>query len=218
MCRIFFTAACLLVFSTAAMAAAAGEERHDEVLRLLEQIEEKTSGIRTLKTEFVQEKNLAAFTHGIVLRGRVFMRKPGRLAWHVDEPLRYSVLITEKAVSQWDEDTDRVDEIPLADNPVLNTALRQMTVWFSGRYSVLLEDYEVNVSRESPLVLEFLPREDTVIGKAIRSISIGLGEDRRYLKWIKILEAGGDSTTITFHNTVLNAPLKDGDFEVKGRV
>lgn len=125
------------------------------------------------------------------------------------------MVITDKSIRQWDEDTNQVQEIVLAKNPVLKNVLNQLTVWFSGNYSPLLEVNEVRQLRNDPLVLEFIPREKNIAKKVIKSIVITFREDGKYLKQIKILEVSGDITTITFINTILNAPFDDASFEVK---
>lgn len=183
---------------------------------VLARLESNVSSIRTLSAAFVQKKNLAAFSHEIEMSGMVHIKKPSTLAWHVKEPIRYSVLITDSFIRQWDEDTDRVEELSFKSNPMLSTVLEQITVWFEGRYASLDKDYQIEMATASPVVLRFTPLEGNMASKAIASISVGLEEDERYLKWIRIEELGGDKTTITFMDTKFNLPLTDKHFEVKG--
>jgi len=184
----------------------------------LRRLGEKISAFKSLKTDFIQEKELAIFKNKIILKGRIYLQKPDRLAWHVDKPVKYSVVITDKSIRQWDEDTNQVQEIVLAKNPVLKNVLGQMTVWFSGNYSSLLEDNNVQVLQKSPLIIEFTPKETNISKKVIKNITITFREDEKYLKQIRIQENSRDVTTIIFLNTVLNAPVDSSSFEVKGRV
>jgi len=184
----------------------------------LRRLGEKISAFKSLKTDFIQEKELAIFKNKIILKGRIYLQKPDRLAWHVDKPVKYSVVITDKSIRQWDEDTNQVQEIVLAKNPVLKNVLNQLTVWFSGNYSPLLEDNNVQVLQKSPLILEFTPKETNIVKKVIKNITITFREDEKYLKQIKIQENSRDVTTIIFINTILNAPVDSASFEVKGGV
>lgn len=195
-----------------------GEDVSSEIHDLLRKLGENVASFQNLKTDFVQEKNLAIFKNKITIKGRIYLQKPNKIAWHVDEPVKYSVVITEKSVRQWDEDTNRVQEIVLSGNPIFQNVLNQLTVWFSGDYVSLLKDYNVRILKKSPLVFEFSPKENNVTGKIIKSISIGFREDERYLQQIKILELSGDSTIIIFKDTIFNAPINNLDFEVKRRV
>jgi len=130
----------LLLLLTVLMAgtSSAASTEAPGVSELLTRIGEKVAEFKTLKTDFVQEKNLAIFKRKIIMRGRIYLQKPNTIAWHVAKPVKYSVLITDTAIRQWDEDTDQVQEIPFSKNPVFKIVLNQLTTWFLGNYGSLL--------------------------------------------------------------------------------
>lgn len=215
---VLFTLLLFLVASSASTEAKAESmQESSDITDLLRKLGQKVSDFKTLKTDFVQEKNLAVFQNKIVLKGRIYLQKPNRIAWHVDKPVKYSVLITDKVIRQWDEDTNQVQELPLSKNPVFKVVLGQLTTWFSGNYITLLDDYTLQVKKQSPFIFEFIPKETNFAKKVILSITVTFRDDARYLKQIKILETSGDSTIITFYNTVLNPPLEDHFFQVERR-
>ncbi len=196
--------------------SAATAPQRDDLSALLNTIGKTVSDFTSLKTEFTQEKEMAMFKEKLVLKGRIYLLKPGKIAWHVDSPVRYSVLITDTLIRQWDEDTNKVQELSLARNPIFQNVLNQLTVWFSGEYASLLAINDVRVKQKEPLILEFIPLEKNISKKVIKSVTITFREDLKYLKRIQIREINGDTTTITFTNTQLNAPLNNASFEVKG--
>ncbi|NVN91085.1 MAG: outer membrane lipoprotein carrier protein LolA [Desulfuromonadales bacterium] len=189
-----------------------------DMSQFLRELGKKASSFTTLKTEFTQEKKMAMFKEKLVLKGRIYLQKPNRVAWHVDAPLRYSVLITDKVIRQWDEETNKVQEISLAKNPIFQNVLSQLTVWFSGEYGSLLDVNDVRVVKRDPLVMEFVPKSNNMSSKVIKAITITFREDQKYLQQIRIQELSGDVTTLRFLNTIMNAPLDSRSFEVKGRV
>jgi outer membrane lipoprotein-sorting protein len=189
-----------------------------DIPAFLSALGKRASDFKTLKTDFIQEKRMAMFKEKMVMKGRIYLKKPNRIAWHVDSPLRYSVLITDKLIRQWDEDTDKVQEISLSKNPIFQNVLGQINVWFSGDYGSMLETNTIRVVKSDPLVLVFIPKDNNIAKKIIKSITITFRSDQKYLQQIRIQELTGDSTTITFSNTLLNTPLIDSNFEVKGRV
>lgn len=188
----------------------------NDMAALLGGLGKRIADFTTLKTDFIQEKEMALFKDKLVMKGRIYLQKPNKVAWHVDSPVRYAVLITDKLIRQWDEDTNAVQEISLAKNPIFQNVLNQITVWFSGEYGSLLATNDVRQVQSEPLALEFVPLEKNVARRVIQSITITFREDRKYLKQIRIRELNGDVTTITFVNTLLNIPLDSADFEVKG--
>lgn len=208
------------VLPAAAEGPAAGHAapQPSDVAALLDSLGRGVGRFRTLKTDFTQEKRLAVFQNTVLLRGRIFLQKPARIAWHVDAPLKYSVVISDASIRQWDEDTDRVQEITFAKNPVLQNVMQQLTVWFSGDYSSLLKDYDVLVDGERPVILRFTPKRTSAAAKVVKQVRIEFREDNKYLRKLTIIEQGGDSTSITFTGTLFDVPLDALDFEVKRRV
>jgi outer membrane lipoprotein-sorting protein len=176
----------------------------DEVLARLEK---KVSVVRTLQADFIQEKHLAVLDEPLILKGTIFMQKPSLFAWHVREPLRYSVVIQGETARQWDEDTEQVQKMSLSENPALKMAMGQMRDWFSGAYRSMLGEYEVAVVEEDPISLQFIPREGALAEKVIGSVTIIFEGDERYLRQIRVVEKRGDSTLLTFLDTLLNAPI-----------
>ena len=208
----------MMLFMPSISAAVETEKRapiDPALAAILARIEKNMSVIDTLRTEFTEEKKLAAFKNTIILKGRISLRKPGRIVLRVFEPTRYAVVITEKVVRQWDGDTGKVQEMRIDGNPVLRTVLEQMKVWFNGNYSSMVREYDIRVVQESPIVMEFIPRKGGVAGKMIKSVTIGFRGDGRCLESIHILEEGGDSSMMVFSGTELNPVLGKTEFELK---
>jgi outer membrane lipoprotein-sorting protein len=184
----------------------------------LGRLEERMSAVQTLTSGFVQEKRLAVLQQPLVLKGTIYMEKPALFAWHVREPVRYSMVIRDDVVRQWDEDTQRVQRITLSKNPAFKMVLWQMRGWFSGAYKSMLGEYEVRVLNETPVSLEFVPREGSFAEAAIESVTVVFGSDERYIREMHIAEKGGDSTLLSFVDTLLNAPIDPSAWQVEPRV
>lgn len=200
-----------LIIITACLwgAARAAADEPPAIKELLGRLEKQISGMQTLQTDFIQEKELAVFKQKIILKGTVFLQKPGQLAWHVKEPVRYSLIMKDGMIRQWDEETGNIQEISLSKNPAFQTALGQMQEWFSGTYTSLLKEYQVSIVSEKPLSLKFNPREDALAANVIKNVTVVFREDERYIHQIHIEEKSGDSTRLTFVNTRLNPSLDE---------
>lgn len=208
-----------LIFGICRLSEPAAQEssRPDasEIAAVLKRLEGKMSGIKTLRTGFNQEKNLAVFDRKLILKGTIFLQKPGLFAWHVKDPVRYSLLIKDSSITQWDEDSGKVQHMSLSKNPGYKIITRQLQEWFSGTYTSLLEQYKVTVLHHDPVCLKFDPRKGALAAQAITSVTVTFDKDERYIQKISIEEKNGDSTLLTFTDTQLNIPIDAGTWEVK---
>jgi len=189
-----------------------------DLYEVLHRLEDKTSEIRTLKTEFVQEKELAVFKEKIILKGMIFLQKPELFAWHIIEPLSYSMVIKGDILSQWDENTKKTQKISLSKNPAFQVAISQMKDWFSGKYTSMTEDYKIIILKKNPVSLKFIPKKNTMVSNVIGSVTVIFRYDERYIHQIYIKEKSSNSTLLTFVNTQLNIPLEASAWEVQPRV
>lgn len=208
----------LLVFSQAgftyAQETGIAAKNQTELNAVLSRLENKMAGTKTLKTDFVQEKELAVFKQKVVLKGSIYIEKPSRLAWHVNEPVKYIMIMSEDMISQWDEDTNKVQKISLSKNPAFEAAIGQMRIWFSGSYSPLMKDYEISLLREQPVSLKFIPKPATFAGNVIKSVTVDFRKDEQYINRIFIEEKSGDTTSLLFVDTRLNIPVEASAWKV----
>ena len=185
---------------------------------ILTTLQDKMSSVKTIQTDFIQEKNLALFKQKLTLKGKIFIQKPGMLSWRVFSPMRYSLVITNSNISQWDEDTNQVQSVSLAKNPSFQVAIQQMQNWFSGTYKSMQGDYQIRLISQQPLKLEFVPKEKSVPGNFIQQVTVLFQDDQQYIKEIEILEKSGDRTLLEFINPQLNQEISPVAWEVKADV
>src|ERR1035437_4516750 len=62
---------------------------------ILRGLEKDFAELRSVQTDFTEEKELAIFDRKIVLKGSIALEAASKLAWHVTEPLRYSLVIVD---------------------------------------------------------------------------------------------------------------------------
>jgi len=185
---------------------------------ILKDLEKVFKDVKTVATDFIQEKRLAVFKQTLVLKGKIFLENPGRLAWRVSTPLKYSLVISGDMLTQWDEDTNTIQKISLSSNPIFKVVSEQLQSWFRGEYLSLAKEYEIRLKNEKPVVvLAFIPRKESVTKKTIKKVVVTFRKDRRYVREILIEDKTGDSTKMTFIETVLNKPIKEEMWEVKAR-
>ena len=191
------------------------QENDVELIKNLTLIEGKMSNINTLATKFVQEKDLALFEQKLEIKGSLYLRKPSSFAWHIDTPLKQRIVLTGETVQQWDEDMNQVQKINLASNPSFSIITDQMRRWVSGSYLSLVDEYEIEIIQISPVKLKFIPFENSMAFKMIKSIVILFQKDEKYIDIIFISETNGDSTKFQFIETSINVKLDPRVWKVK---
>jgi hypothetical protein len=82
----------------------------------------------------------------------------------------------------------------------------------------MLGEYEVTVVEEDPISLEFIPRKASFAREAIDSLTVVFESDERYIRQIRIMEKRGDSTLLTFVDTLLDSPIDPSAWKAERRV
>ena len=89
----------------------------EDIHTVLGRLEAKAVQVNSMESNFVQTKKLVMFDKPLILKGKIFLKKPGQFAWHQSEHISYSLVIKGTFVRQWDGETGRVQEISVIDNP-----------------------------------------------------------------------------------------------------
>jgi outer membrane lipoprotein-sorting protein len=183
-------------------------------LDLMEGVQNHLKFITSVQADFIEKKNLAMLEHTLTISGHMAMEKPDRLIWVVRQPVGYAIRIRGDEVSQWDEDTNRVDVMHLGGDPTFKAVTEQMQAWFLGNYKVLGDSYDVFVNSRQPLSLRFVPRGDTMVAKMLKQVDVTFSSDERYIDGMVVQEAGGDTTTLNFLNARVNQPVENATWEM----
>lgn len=204
----------LIIVVAAELAAIAPGAEPDGLDAVLNRLERNVAAIRTVDTEFVQEKSLAVLKQKLVLHGRACIRKPEHFAWHVTQPTKFSMSIIGTRLRQWDAETGRTQKINLEKNVAFQAAAVQMRRWLSGDYAALRSNYTVELLSTNPVALRFVPMAGDAAEKFIASVTVSFRQDERYIDSLEIAEPGGDTTRLRFVNTVLNEELPDSVWQI----
>lgn len=205
-----FRAAHLMFGLLAVQIAVAAEPAAD----LLGPMEQAMADVRTVKTAFVQEKQMALFNHPLVTRGSIWVEPPNRLLWRVESPMRYALALDGSRIRQWDGETGKTTSLSMEGNPVFAAVTEQLNAWFGGRYGLLARDYDVERQAAAPATFTFVPKPTAPSAKMLESVTVVFRGDARYIASIRIADRGGDVTTLTFVDTELNVPLDPKAWEL----
>lgn len=208
------SAATLRAADPATTAAATTAPTTQQSEELLGGLRKKLEAVTSVQADFVQEKKLSIFARTLVIRGRFAVERPKRLVWHVSEPVKYSISVEGDVVRFWDEDTNHVQEIHIGPKHDFRAVFEQFQGWFQGDYHTLSDSYDVKVLTADPITIRFQPSATSPMVKIIQFVEATFQADKAYLQSIAIHEGGGDTTTIRFTNTKLNAAIPPEIWEI----
>ena len=193
------------------LVTSASAESIDE---LMTRLSTEFASIQTVQTRFVEKKQIRILEQEMELTGWLAIEKPERLAWRIEKPLACTLIIADGKVRQWDEDSQKEQSFSSRSNPIFSMVLDQMQNWFSGNFVSLMDDYTVTLQQEVPLTLAFVPHEDSMNAQVIKQVVVTIRDDLRYVQSLRIDDASGDTTTLTFIDTVLNEPVPPETWKV----
>jgi hypothetical protein len=150
-----------------------------------------------VRAQFTLTKQMAALKRPLVTTGRlVCMRQLGVL-WQIEQPYQISYLLSDERIVEISTDGAR-KERGLREVPGLAQVGRVFRALLSANTSTLHEYFEVAAhGNPGKWNLELKPRRSQ-IAQFLVKLQITGG---RFVETIRIVEVGGDTTVIRFHNS-----------------
>lgn len=168
---------------------------------------ERTAGsVKTLASDFVQEKYLGMFKTVLSSKGRFYFSKPDRLRWELTAPVASGFVIKGEQGRRWHERTGRTESFQISQEPIMKLVSDQLFAWARADFVWLEKEYRISVLSETPVALRLEPRSTAIAG-FLHHLLINFSADGRYVRSVELHEQDGDYTRINFLNTAVNKPL-----------
>lgn len=204
MTRLLLLAAFLLL---AAVSVSSGEPPPpDRSAAVFSSLERTAGAVRTLSSDFVQEKHLSMFKTVMTSKGRFYFSKPDLLRWELTAPVASGFVLRGDKGRRWHERTGRTENFQISQEPVMKLVSEQLFAWAKADFQWLKKEYRISVLGESPVALRLEPRSAATAG-FLRHLLINFSADGRYVRSVELHEKDGDFTRIRFVNTAVNKPL-----------
>ena len=173
----------------------------------LENVANSMGRVKTVQSSFRQEKHLKNFAFPLKIIGVMCADQvKNRFAWRVEKPMISNAVITDGKLTAFDGESGKTQVIALDRNPALKMLAGTLQILFAGDVKTMLKDFSA-VKECTPLQL--IPRQNSVFGNFIKSITFTFSHDLQYIKVIEMVEKSGDRTRIEFFNTSINTSIKD---------
>ncbi len=177
-----------------------------------EALRQSLSLVKSIRTDFVQQKNLKVLSRPIISRGRFFYRAPGDIRWEYETPIRSVVLLHKGEVHRYTRhDGGEYDEDKGPGVEAVRLVLAEMTHWFTGHFEAG-DTFVPTLMPGSPSTIILSPRKQGLQG-FIQRIELTLSPRPGVLRSVEIVESQDASTLIEFQNPEINPALSDRLFE-----
>lgn len=184
-----------------------------EVDAVLLDVEKNMSNVNSVHASFVQKKQMAMFDMPVIIKGQFYIQNPDKFAWIVNEPIEYTLILTEDKIIKWDE-SNGTQELSLKENPMFKAMIDQITFWFSGAYASCEKDYDIRLISKEPSILEFTPKNHNPASKMLSNVTLVFQEDKKYISKIKLLEKNSDITELFFNDVQINLKIDKSVWEM----
>lgn len=205
---IFFSLFPCVVTAQGGEDASVSEEKKSQILA---SIVKGASEVKTLSSDFVQERRTSMLKEPLVATGRFFFESPERLRWEFLKPFSSGFSIDGERTRRWREKPEEWQPFDIGKEPALKATVGQIFAWARGDVSWIEKRYRMTVGSEEPLTIILVPRfpEER---KYILHIALSFSPDLASIRSVEIRERHGDSTLIRFISPVINTPLPESLF------
>ncbi len=170
---------------------------------LLVQYADQINQVKTLQSNFSEEKHLSLLDQPIESTGQIrFDKDTQQLYWQYETPFQNGFLIEKGQVYR----LQGKNKVPVQ-NAMGRMMAAQMVVWLTLDFKSLKQDYEISLNGRE---ITFVPRNKA--HKVVKQITVWLDEKNpQIVKQVQMDEPSGDSVVWKFTHVRINIPLnKEG--------
>jgi len=177
----------------------------------LTDLKQKFTTVTTIRSDFIQETVIPMFAHPMRTNGRFVFKHPDALIWEYVSPLNEGFSLKDGKGYRWENGRENRTFFTVQKDPLAAIIARQLVAWITFDIQNISREYRIERLESEALRLKMTPlRED--VRSVIAHITITFNQDGT-ASLVELSEQGGGRTSITFFNTVVNAPVNDEEFE-----
>ncbi len=173
------------------------------------EINQTAESIKTIKSNFIQEKQLSFLTESIKSEGFFRYKKENRLRWEYTQPFKYLILFNGNEVVIKDGNNTNVFDAGA------NALFKQINDLMLGAVKGDLgkdKDFAFTLNESSKQYQLLLKPTNDNMKKYVAGVEIYFEKTDLAVSSIKIIESTGDFTKITFHDRKFNEPIDEKTF------
>lgn len=166
----------------------------------------------TIKSDFVQEKNLSLLADKIVSKGKFWFRKENAVRMEYTQPFQYLMVINGNNV--YIKDSQKENKISAKSNKLFQQINKIMIDCVNGR-ALQGSDFNVRIFEGTTAYLAELSPVDKNLKTFFSHVNMIIEKKDYAVSRIEMHEPSGDDTSISFVNRQFNTPLADALFAIR---
>ncbi len=166
----------------------------------------------SIKSDFVQEKNLSMLSEKIISKGKFWFKKESLVRMEYNQPYQYLMIINKDKV--FVKDGQKENKISTRSNKLFQQINKIMIDCMQGT-ALSNPDFKTRVfENKNNSIVELIPQSKGMKG-LFRSFNVVVDKKDFSVISIEMQEQSGDNTLIRFTNKELNAIIPDALFTIK---
>ena len=171
---------------------------------------EMTEKTNTIKSDFIQEKNLSFLSEKIISKGLFYFKKENKIRWQYTEPFDYLIIINENKI--YIKDEDRESKYDMASNKIFKEINKIITGCVQGDILNNDKEYKIEYYENDNFYYVKLTPYSEKMKEFLSNINIYFDKKDFSVSKLEMIELSGDYTIIEFINKKLNEEIPDKEF------
>ena len=183
-----------------------------DAAKFKEQFSAASLKTNSLKSDFVQEKNLSMLSEKIVSKGKFWFKKSNKVRMEYNHPFQYLMIINQDKV--YIKDGQKENKMSSKSNKLFQQINRIMVDCMQGT-ALNNTDFKTRLFEGKSAYLVELTPVVKGMREMFKTITVYVDKKDFSVMNLEMLELGGDNTVIRFINKELNTTLADTLFDTK---
>lgn len=201
----------VLLFSATVYAQYPGFKALNDAANFKTQFAAASQKINTIKSDFIQEKNLSVLTDKITSKGKFWFKKDNLVRMEYTQPFTYLMIIN--GTNIYVKDSQKENKVSAKSNKLFQQINKIMVDCVRGE-ALNSSDFTVKIFEGNNTYLAELTPVNKNMQALFRNINIIVEKKEFGVSKIEMHEPSGDNTIISFINRELNTTLADALFTI----
>ena len=183
-----------------------------DLSRFKEVFTSMAKSIQTIKSDFVQEKELSLLSEKIVSKGKFWFKKENKVRMEYQQPFQYLMVINQDNI--YIKDGQKENKISSRSNKLFQQ-INKITVDCIQGTVLNNPEYKIIVFENNQVFLIELSPSAKALREFFKNINIFVSKKDYSVDKLELHEQSGDKTVISYVNKELNTTLPDALFTIK---